>query len=91
MLALHCLGTADGRVVLWAEDSARPDRRPGKAARDAVEHPFAVPGDELAERLGVAGMAATVRALLPSHPSAPVASPELVRDPLAVPARRAAR
>ncbi|MGX7826825.1 SNF2-related protein [Actinokineospora sp. 24-640] len=82
MLALHCLGTADGKVVLWAEDSARPDRRAGKAARAVVEHPFAVPADELARRLGVEGSALTVRALLPSHPSAPVASPELARDPL---------
>ncbi|MGW5054419.1 SNF2-related protein [Actinokineospora sp. NPDC004072] len=83
MLALHCLGTADGQVVLWAEDSARPDRRPGRAARGPAEHPFAVPGAELAERLGVPGTAVSVRALLPSHPSAPVPSPELVRDPLA--------
>ncbi|MFC5287742.1 SNF2-related protein [Actinokineospora guangxiensis] len=83
MLALHCIGTADGRIVLWAEDAARPDRRPGKAGRQAAPHPFAVPGGELAERLGVSGEEVSVRALLPSYPSAPVPSPELVRDPLA--------
>ncbi|WP_156758263.1 DEAD/DEAH box helicase [Actinokineospora pegani] len=85
MLALHCLATDAGDVALWAEDSDKPARRPGRAPRGAAGHPFAVPADELAGLLGLSLDAdpVEVRVLLPSRPSAPVASPELVRDPLA--------
>ncbi|MGQ0838707.1 DEAD/DEAH box helicase [Actinokineospora sp.] len=82
MLALHCLGTAAGEVALWAEDSELPTRHPGRSVRG---HPFAVPADVLTERLGVSGTTRTLPVLLPSHPSTPVASPELVRDPLTAP------
>ncbi|SDC46567.1 DEAD/DEAH box helicase [Actinokineospora iranica] len=86
MLALHCLVTAAGELALWAEDSDLPTRRAGRASRTVEEHPFAVPASVLAERVAVAGAADESRVLLPSRPSAPVASPELVRDPLTAPA-----
>ncbi|GLZ38672.1 DEAD/DEAH box helicase [Actinokineospora sp. NBRC 105648] len=80
MLALHCLVTVDGEVALWAEDSELPSRRLGRASKALADHPFAVPARALAQL--VAGTADEVPVLLPSYPSAPVASPELVRDPL---------
>ncbi|GLW91498.1 DEAD/DEAH box helicase [Actinokineospora globicatena] len=81
MLALHCLVTVAGEVALWAEDSTLPARRPGKAAKGVVEHPFAVSGRTLSSL--VAGLSDEVSMLLPSYPSGPRASPELVLDPLA--------
>jgi superfamily II DNA or RNA helicase len=83
-LALHCLATAEGEVALWAEDSDLPDRVPGRAVR---AHPFAVPTDVLTDRLGLTAKARTLPVLLPSRSSAPIDSPELVRDPLAVRAK----
>ncbi|WP_054055594.1 DEAD/DEAH box helicase [Alloactinosynnema sp. L-07] len=80
MLALHCLATAEGEVALWAEDSDLAPKRTGRSDR---AHPFAVSTDVLTDRLGVAAKARTLPVLLPSHPSTPVDSPELVRDPLA--------
>ncbi|GAA2967935.1 DEAD/DEAH box helicase [Actinokineospora diospyrosa] len=81
VLALHCLVTAAGEVALWAEDSTLPARRPGRASKVVVAHPFAVPARTLAGL--VAGVSDEVPVLLPSYPSGPVASPELVLDPLA--------
>ncbi len=81
VLALHCLATASGEVALWAEDSRLPPRRAGRTAR---AHPFAVPSDVLTDRLGLTAKARTLPVLLPSRPSAPVDSPELVRDPLVI-------
>ncbi|TWP52560.1 DEAD/DEAH box helicase [Lentzea tibetensis] len=81
MLVLQGLCAADGRLVLWAEDSELPARTDSK--RREVPHPFAVPGDVLAAALGHDEVKATPRKLLlPSYASGPAASPELVRDPL---------
>ncbi|WP_018684731.1 DEAD/DEAH box helicase [Actinokineospora enzanensis] len=83
MLALHCLVTVEDEVALWAEDSSLPPRRPGRAKAtkgQPADHPFAVSGRALNEL--VPGLPGESAVLLPSYPSAPVASPELVRDPL---------
>ncbi|GAA0533450.1 helicase HelZ [Saccharopolyspora subtropica] len=83
MWAVHAACTSDGRLVLWAEDSDLPARVPGRAPRGPVAHPFAVPGETLRDALpGEQGKVDTVRLRLPSFASAPVPSPELVRDPL---------
>ncbi|WP_190817538.1 DEAD/DEAH box helicase [Saccharopolyspora pogona] len=83
MWAVHGLCTVDGRLVLWAEDSELPARVAGRAPRGPVAHPFAVPGEALRDALpGEQLKADSVRLQLPSYASAPVASPELVRDPL---------
>ncbi|WP_245931772.1 DEAD/DEAH box helicase [Actinokineospora auranticolor] len=73
--------TVAGDVALWAEDSGLPARRQGRATKAVSDHPFALPSRALAEL--VHGVVDEYLVLLPSHPSAPVASPELVRDPLA--------
>ncbi|GLZ31912.1 helicase HelZ [Lentzea sp. NBRC 105346] len=81
MLVLHGLCTADGRPVLWAEDSELPARTDSK--RRDVPHPFAAGADALADAVGLDEVKATTRTLLlPSFASGPAASPELVRDPL---------
>jgi hypothetical protein len=74
-LVLHGMCTAEG-PVLWAEDSGLPHR-----AGDGDAHPFALDGAALAGLLG--GRARARVLLLPSRPSGPAPSPELVRDPLA--------
>ncbi|MEV0088218.1 DEAD/DEAH box helicase [Saccharopolyspora sp. NPDC050642] len=83
MWAVHGLCTVDGRLVLWAEDSGLPARVAGRAPSGTVAHPFAVPGEALRDALpGDQLKVDSVRLQLPSYASAPVASPELVRDPL---------
>ncbi|AXB43975.1 DEAD/DEAH box helicase [Amycolatopsis albispora] len=83
MLVLHGLGTAAGEVALWAEDSALPATVSGPLPGAAVAHPFAV---EDLSHLVPGGRAEVVPLLLPSTGDGPLASPELVRDPLAEPA-----
>ncbi|HEY4019207.1 MAG TPA: ATP-dependent helicase, partial [Pseudonocardiaceae bacterium] len=82
MLVLHGLATLSGEFVLWAEDADLPARldRPlrGSAARP---HPFAASALTLARLLGAEAVPTEI--LLPSYSSGPLASPELVRDPLA--------
>jgi SNF2 family DNA or RNA helicase len=89
-LVLHGLCTADGRLALWAEDSRPAERASGEPGPGAAAHPFAVGSDVLLDLLGD-GKADTAVVRLPSYPSMPAASPELVRDPLtAGPAPRSA-
>ena len=82
MLVVHGVPTAEGRIALWAEDSELPARVARRRSSAAVAHPFAVPAEELAERLGLDAEGDARTLLLPSYASAPMASPELVRDPL---------
>ena len=85
MLVAHAIWL-DDRLAIWAEDSsapAEPPRRPGRRPRRAP-HPFAAGHDTLQEALDslVAKAATDWRTLhLPAVGVAPVASPELVRDP----------
>ena len=88
MLVVHALWLA-GSLVLWAEDSTRPEysSRPTAASpgRGRPPHPYAAGTDQLAAALGpFAGKAtATSRVLrLPTAAGVPAASPELVRDEL---------
>ncbi|GLY48902.1 DEAD/DEAH box helicase [Lentzea sp. NBRC 102530] len=81
MLVLHGLCTTDGVLALWAEDSGLPAR--SESTRRDAPHPFAATTETLAAVLGLEPLKATTRALLlPSFSSGPMASPELVRDPL---------
>ncbi|MCI2424181.1 DEAD/DEAH box helicase [Saccharopolyspora sp. K220] len=83
MWVVHGACTEDGRLLLWAEDSELPQRVPGRAPGGPVAHPFAVPGEALRDALPVdQAKVDSVQLQLPSYASAPVASPELVRDPL---------
>ncbi|QUH01171.1 DEAD/DEAH box helicase [Saccharopolyspora erythraea] len=83
MLVVHGVPTPGG-LALWAEDSELPPRLPGRRGTRPVPHPFALPGEALAERFGTPGAeVSAMTLLLPSYASAPAASPELVRDPLA--------
>src|SRR5215831_13659117 len=103
MLVIHGIW-AYGVLSLWAEDSGGPARaqaRPGRPSRAPRPHPFAADPDTLAEATAeLAGLEAdlarkaiedelTVR--LPSVADGPLASPTLVREPGAGPARPAAR
>ncbi|MDX8034111.1 DEAD/DEAH box helicase [Lentzea sp. BCCO 10_0856] len=82
MLVLHGLCTTDGVLALWAEDSVLPAR--SESARRDAPHPFAATAESLAAALGQEAPKTITRALLlPSFSSGPMASPELVRDPLA--------
>ncbi|WP_394613373.1 DEAD/DEAH box helicase [Lentzea sp. JNUCC 0626] len=81
MLVLHGLCTTDGVLALWAEDSGLPAR--SDSTRRDAPHPFAATAETLTAALGLEPLKATTRALLlPSFSSGPMASPELVRDPL---------
>lgn len=83
MWVVHGACAGDGRLLVWAEDSELPAKVPGRAPRGPVAHPFAVPGEALREALPTDRSKVDNFALwLPSHASAPVPSPELVRDPL---------
>ncbi|NGY61348.1 DEAD/DEAH box helicase [Lentzea sp. NEAU-D13] len=82
MLVLHGLCTTDGVLALWAEDSGLPTR--SESARRDAPHPFAATAESVAAALGQDVPKTITRALLlPSFSSGPMASPELVRDPLA--------
>ncbi|GDY29563.1 DEAD/DEAH box helicase [Gandjariella thermophila] len=99
MLALHGLATADGGLALWAEDSRLPQRGTGRRPRESTPpgrepaarrgpdgHPFAAPAEALLDLLPVDRGTAQpdgLPVLLPSRGATPIASPELVRDPLA--------
>jgi SNF2 family DNA or RNA helicase len=72
VFVLHGLCTADGRLALWAEDSQLPERAPKET------HPFALSGAALADLLG-GGKVETASLRLPSYPSGPAPSPELMR------------
>lgn len=84
MLVVHVLCTAGGWLALWAEDSAMPTRVSGRARRATLAHPYAA-GESLLDQLGLSTddiKTETLPVLLPSYPSAPMTSPELIRDPL---------
>ncbi|NKE63995.1 ATP-dependent helicase, partial [Lentzea sp. PSKA42] len=81
MLVLHGLCTTDGVLALWAEDSGLPAR--SESTRRDAPHPFAATAESLAGALDQETVKAATRTLLlPSFSSGPMASPELVRDPL---------
>ncbi|GAA2348970.1 DEAD/DEAH box helicase [Saccharopolyspora halophila] len=83
MWVVHALCGSNGRILMWAEDSELPGRVSGRAPSGPVTHPFAVRADRLREQLPIGASEEPVVELhLPSYPSAPVGSPELVRDPL---------
>ena len=103
MLVIHGIW-AYGALSLWAEDSVGPvsvPPRPGRPSRAPRPHPFASGLDALADAVAeLAGPAAdlarkaiedelTLR--LPSAADGPLASPALIREPDAAPARRPAR
>ena len=73
MLVVHGLYSPDRGAGLWAEDPARPVKSTAATQR-ARSHPFAAP-------LPGAGATAEALLLLPSLPSAPLDSPELLRTP----------
>jgi hypothetical protein len=81
VLVLHGLCTTDGVLALWAEDAGLPAR--SESTRRDAPHPFAATAETLAAVLEQETIKATTRMLLlPSFSSGPMASPELVRDPL---------
>ncbi|HJP73127.1 MAG TPA: DEAD/DEAH box helicase [Pseudonocardiaceae bacterium] len=81
---LHGLAALSGEFVIWAEDADLPARLPRPLRGSAAKpHPFAAPVGELLDV-----EAAPAEVLLPSYSSGPLASPELVRDPLAEGARQ---
>lgn len=87
MLVVHGVWRADGCLALWAEDSDLPTLAPsqrGRAAR-VRPHPFAAP----AEAIGLPGDVAELLLTLPTSGGAPLASPELVRQPEALPGKPA--
>ena len=87
MLVLHGLCTTDGALALWAEDSGLPAR--SESTRRDAPHPFAATAEALAVALAVEPPKTIMRnLLLPSFSSGPMASPELVRDPLTAAKRR---
>ena len=103
MLVIHGIW-AYGALSLWAEDSEGPatvQPRPGRPSRAPRPHPFAGSVDALADVLAeLAGPAAdlALKAIedeltlrLPATPDGPLASPALIREPDAAPARRPAR
>src|SRR5205807_433375 len=82
LLVLHGLAALSGEFVFWAEDAELPARLPRPVRGSAATpHPFAAPAETMSRLLGVD--AAPSEILLPSYGSGPLASPELVRDPLA--------
>ncbi|HEX3782430.1 MAG TPA: DEAD/DEAH box helicase [Pseudonocardiaceae bacterium] len=88
---LHASVSATGEFVLWAEDADLPARlarglRGPARGTAAAAHPFAATGKTLLDLLPAVDGAEepdTLTVLLPSYGSGPLASPELVRDPLA--------
>ncbi|RRO19191.1 DEAD/DEAH box helicase [Saccharopolyspora rhizosphaerae] len=82
MWVVHAWCDSPDRVLVWAEDSERPPRVPGRAPAGVLPHPFAVGDDELLDELPADGVVESAELALPSVASAPLASPELVRDPL---------
>ncbi len=65
-------------MLLWAEDGERPLTSSARSLRAARPHPFAAPAVALT---GLhPGTPTTVTLLLPSRPSGPLPSPELVRS-----------
>ncbi len=73
MLVVHGLYSTDRGAGLWAEDPSRPVKSTAATQR-ARSHPFAAP-------LPGHGESAETLLLLPSLPSAPMDSPDLLRNP----------
>lgn len=65
-------------MCLWGEDSDRPVKSPSQAHRQARPHPFAAPSKAM-PRLETEGRQDHAVLLLPSVPTAPLDSPEVVR------------
>ena len=88
MLVLHGFWLAEPGLCLWAEDSERLVKSRSQALRYARPHPFAAP---FATLDGIhPGKQGEATLLLPSLRSAPLDSPDLVRN-LPRPAARSAR
>ena len=73
VLVVHALYSVENGVGLWAEDPEMPVKAGSQATRTARLHPFAVPGVP-----GAIGSETVL--LLPSLRSAPLDSPDLLRD-----------
>ena len=73
MLVVHGLLSAEHGVGLWAEDPALPTKSASQSLRTARPHPFAAP-------LTLTGTSREAILLLPSLVSAPLDSPDLLRD-----------
>ncbi|MDT5025709.1 MAG: hypothetical protein QOE61_2135, partial [Micromonosporaceae bacterium] len=85
MIVVHGLWR-DGRLALWAEDSAIPVQ-PARPGRAATPHPSAAASDILAEIVADSAIKAphgTASLSLPTRSGVPVDSPELLRDSLPV-------
>jgi len=72
VLVVHGLLAAERGVGLWAEVPTLPTTSAGQSLRSARPHPFATP-------LALGGSIGETILLLPSLPSAPLDSPELLR------------
>lgn len=92
MLVVHATPTDEGKLAIWAEDSARPPQQPPKPGRppnvpDPRDHPFAAPSEtlqatceELSHGSLQSGSETEITLLLPSGRFGPQPSPSLVRD-----------
>jgi superfamily II DNA or RNA helicase len=78
VLAVHGVWSPGRGVLLWAEDGDRPAGSGSRSLRSARPHPFAASTAALAALHP--GKPTTVVLALPSRPSGPLASPELVRS-----------
>jgi hypothetical protein len=78
VLVVHGLLSAERGVGLWAEDATLPIKSPSQSLRTARPHPFAAPN--ALSGTALTGTAADAVLLLPSLLSAPLDSPELLRD-----------
>ncbi|HEU5003275.1 MAG TPA: DEAD/DEAH box helicase [Actinomycetota bacterium] len=87
MIAVHGLWSSAGQLCLWGEDgvavapASRPRGRPARVPRTRP-HPFALSTEFLAAwlagRTTLAAIPGTLTLLLPTAPSGPVPSPELL-------------
>ena len=73
MLVVHGLLSAEHGAGLWAEDPTLPTKSASQSLRTARPHPFAAP-------LTLSGTSRETILLLPSLASAPLDSPDLLRD-----------
>lgn len=87
MLAIHGLWSSTGGMSLWGENSDLAVKSPSQALRSARAHPFAATAADLAALHPGAPGTATLQ--LPSLPTAPLDSPQLVRVPPRPSGRRA--
>jgi hypothetical protein len=86
MIALHVTWLRSSGLALWGEDSELPARAPARRGRPAARprpraHPFAAPAQRIASALAIDGSGVDTATLtLPSCPTGPQASPQLLRS-----------